>query len=124
MPIAVGLLLSGCYVSTEYGKYPDGKFVQKTSLVREWTAQDGGLVLSDDDSFTATGLVLEYFHCSADGLREKSGRGTWSMSKGRESTSVLIDFDDGCSATLWTGESAGETVLWAPQAEDDTLILT
>ncbi|WP_155054073.1 hypothetical protein [Streptomyces blattellae] len=124
LPVAAGLLLSGCYVSTEYGKYPEGKIVQTASLVREWTAQDVELALSQNGAFSAAGLTLSYFQCPVDDVvREKSGSGTWHTLDDGESTDVLIEFEDGCSATLWAGESEGKTVLWATQGDEDEVLI-
>lgn len=116
-------LLSGCYVDTGYGQFPESAFVKKETLIREWATQDAELTLSDNGSFMASKLTLQYYQCRTDGLREKSGKGTWTTSKGRESTSVFIDFENGCYATLWAGTFEGQPVLWAPQADDDALIL-
>lgn len=123
LPAAAVLLVSGCYVSTDYGLYPQGKLVQKASLVREWSGDGAELVLKQNEIFSATGLTLKYFECPSDGLQEKSGDGTWSSIDDGDSTSVLIRFGGGCSATLWTGESEGKTVLWATQEDENQVLV-
>ncbi|MCX5557284.1 hypothetical protein [Streptomyces sp. NBC_00038] len=123
VPTVAVLLVSGCYVSTDYGQYPEGKLVQNASLVRIWTGEGAELALKENKVFSAAGLTLKYFSCSSEGLQKKSGDGTWSSIDDGDSTSVLIRFEDGCSATMWTGESEGKTVLWATQ-EDENKVLT
>ncbi|MFC9846307.1 hypothetical protein ACFWFF_05485 [Streptomyces sp. NPDC060223] len=123
IPAVAVLLVSSCYVSTDYGRYPEGKLVQSGSLVRNWTGEAAELALKEDKGFSATGLNLKYFSCPLDGLRMKSGDGTWSSIDDGDSTSVLLRFEDGCTATMWTGESGGKTVLWATQ-EDENQVLT
>lgn len=116
--------VSSCYASTDYGTYPEGKIVQSGSLVREWTGEGEQLVLKANDAFSASRLQLRYFQCPSDGIQRKSGDGSWSTIEDGGSTSVLIRFEDGCSATLWAGESEGRTVLWATQGgEGRALIL-
>ncbi|MEU5667066.1 hypothetical protein [Streptomyces longwoodensis] len=121
--LAAGLLLSGCYVSTDYNRFPDGKVIGRATLTREWTGDGASLVLRDGGAFSASGLKLEYFECELGGVREKSGGGTWISLDDSDSTSVLVDFSDGCSATLWAGESDGKTVLWATQADDQEALI-
>jgi hypothetical protein len=123
IPSGVVLLVSGCYVSTDYGQYPEGKPVQNGSLMRNWSGEGAELALKENKGFSATGLTLKYFSCPSDGLRKKSGDGTWSSIDDGDSTSVLLRFEDGCTATMWTGESEGKTVLWATQ-EDENQVLT
>lgn len=106
-------LASGCYASTGYDAYPKGKLVHSASLVRDWVDEETRLTLNADGSFSADRLSLEYFECSASGVQTMSGAGTWSTVEGRESTSVLLGFSSGCSATLWAGESSGKAVLWS-----------
>lgn len=118
MPAVAVLLVSGCYVSTEYGRYPEGRLVQSAALVRIWAGEGAELALKENEVPSAAGLTLKYFSCPADGLQKKSGDGTWSSIDGGDSTSVLIHFEDGCSATMWTGESEGKTVLWATQEDE------
>jgi hypothetical protein len=122
-PTIAVLLVSGCYVSTDYGQYPEGKPVQNASLVRNWAGEGAELALKENKVFSAAGLTLKYSSCPSDGLRKKSGGGTWSSIDDGDSTSVLLRFEDGCTATMWTGESEGKTVLWATQ-EDENQVLT
>ncbi|MFF9163791.1 hypothetical protein ACF081_26545 [Streptomyces longwoodensis] len=121
--LAAGLLLSGCYVSTDYNRFPDGKVIGRATLTREWTGDGASLVLRGGGAFSASGLKLEYFECELGGVRKKSGGGTWTSLDDSDSTSVLVDFSDGCSATLWAGESDGKTVLWATQADDQEALI-
>lgn len=123
VPAVAVLLVSGCYASTDYGRYPEGKLVQNAALVRTWAGEGAELALKENKVFSAVGLTLKYFSCPADGLRNKSGDGTWSSIDDGDSTSVLIRFEDGCTATMWTGESEGKTVLWAT-TEDENQVLT
>jgi hypothetical protein len=120
---AVALLLSGCYVSTEYEIHPEGKVIQRASLVREWTGDGAELALKEGGSFSAADLTLEYFECSSGGMQKESGSGTWSSLDSDGTTSILIRFEDGCSATLWAGEAEARTVLWATQPGDDQALI-
>ncbi|MFE4666740.1 hypothetical protein ACFRI7_18095 [Streptomyces sp. NPDC056716] len=119
----MGLLMSACYVSTDYDRYPEGKLVADAELVREWTGEGAELSLRGDATFSASALLLEYFSCSSSGVQRKSGQGTWDTIEDRGVTSVLIRFGDGCSASMWTGMSEGKTVLWATQAGESELLI-
>ncbi|MFC4331977.1 hypothetical protein ACFPC0_30270 [Streptomyces andamanensis] len=121
MPLVI-LLASGCYVATDYEKYPAGRFVSAASLVRTWKAGAGALELRRDAKFTASRLKLEYFGCSRDGVREKDGAGTWSNDRGRRRSEVLLRFDDGCTTSLWAGAVDGRTVLWSEYGDSGRLV--
>jgi hypothetical protein len=121
--LVTGPLLSGCYVSTDYSRFPEKKVIGRATLTREWTGDGASLVLRNGGALSASGLKLEYFECALGGVRKKSGDGTWTSLEDSDSTSVLVDFSDGCSATLWAGESDGKTVLWAPQADDQEVMI-
>lgn len=116
-------VVSGCYSSTEYDKYPKGRFAAEGSLVGKWKAGHALLALEKSGSFIATELKLEYFECSSGGVREKSGDGKWSASEGRQSTEVVVKFQDGCSATLWAGESDGADVLWSNYSDRQQVLV-
>ncbi|MEU2737380.1 hypothetical protein ABZ656_18730 [Streptomyces sp. NPDC007095] len=118
------LLASGCYASTDYEKYPKGKFVERSSLVKSWGGESSSLQLKSDGKFSTVKLELEYFECSTGGVLKKSGDGAWETEKGRQSSEILLRFEDGCSATLWAGESGGKVVLWSTVTDSDrTLVL-
>ncbi|MGW1728780.1 hypothetical protein ACWCQK_38685 [Streptomyces sp. NPDC002306] len=121
---ALILLVSGCYVSTDYEKYPEGRFVSTTSLVRVWKSGSSTLDLQRDGKYKATRLKLEYFSCSGEGAEEKSGDGDWVASKGRQKTKVLLQFSDGCNATVWVGVVNGHTVLWGEYGDGGNQIMT
>ncbi|MEW2305896.1 hypothetical protein AB0958_39065 [Streptomyces sp. NPDC006655] len=115
------LLLSGCYASTDYEKYPEGRFVSTASLIRIWKSGSATLDLQKNGNFTASDIKLEYFSCSGDGVKEKGGNGTWSSGKGRQRSEVLLRFNDGCTATLWAGATNGHTVLWGEYGDDNQI---
>ncbi|MGW2573005.1 hypothetical protein [Streptomyces sp. NPDC001537] len=119
--LAATLLLSGCYSSTDYEKYPEGRFVSATSLIRVWKSGSASLDLQKDGSFRASRIKLEYFSCPTGGIGEKGGAGTWSSDKGRQRSEVLLRFNDGCTATLWAGATNGHTVLWGEYGDDDQI---
>ncbi|MET8824952.1 hypothetical protein ABZX33_03455 [Streptomyces sp. NPDC004608] len=112
-------------MSTDYDRYPEGKLVSDAELVQVWSGAGAELSLRGDDTFSASALPLEYFECGSEGMRKKSGQGTWSTITGGGATYVLLRFEDDCAGTLWAGVSEGdETVLWASEAQDrDPLIL-
>ncbi|GGZ66347.1 hypothetical protein [Streptomyces bluensis] len=91
--------------------------------MREWAGDGAELALKENATFSAAGLMLEYFECSSGGIQKKSGGGTWTTIEDGDTTTVLIDFQDGCSATLWAGESEGKTVLWATQADEAEVLI-
>jgi hypothetical protein len=118
----IALLVSGCYASTDYEKYPEGRFVTTASLVRAWKAGSAALNLQQNGKFTASQLKLEYFSCPGDGVRKKDGEGTWSSDKGRQRSEVLLRFNDGCTATLWAGVTDGNAVLWSDYSDRDQIL--
>lgn len=120
VPVVV-LIVSGCYASTDYEKYPAGRFVSAASLARTWKRGAGTLDLQQGAKFTASRLMLEYFSCSRDGVREKDGAGTWRSDRGRQRSEVLLRFDDGCTTTLWAGVVDGRTVLWSEYGDSGQL---
>ncbi|MEV6759169.1 hypothetical protein AB0N16_00670 [Streptomyces sp. NPDC051105] len=113
------LFLSGCYASTNYEKYPEGRFVSTDSLIRVWKSGSATLDLQKNGNFTANRIKLEYFSCPGSGVKEKDGDGTWSSDKGRQRSEVLLRFNDGCTATLWAGAMNGRTVLWGEYGDSD-----
>ena len=115
-------LTSGCYASTDYEKYPEGRFASTAAFVRTWKTGSGVLDLQQHAQFTASRLKLEYFSCSRDGVREKDGEGTWSSDKGRQRSEVLLRFNDGCTATLWAGSTDGHDVLWAEYSDSGQVV--
>ncbi|MGR3875654.1 hypothetical protein ACUXZZ_44755 [Streptomyces graminifolii] len=116
-------LVSGCYASTDYEKYPEGRFVSTASLVRDWRTGSTSLNLQQNAKFSASRLKLEYFSCPKDGIHEKDGDGTWSSDKGRQRSEVLLRFNDGCTATLWAGVTNGHAVLWGDYSGADKIVI-
>lgn len=121
--LASSLFGVACAGTYDTGGFPEASFVQESLLVREWKAGDSSIGLEAAGKFSSASLRLEYFSCSSNGVREKSGSGTWESSAGEQRTEVFLKFDDGCSATLWAGKSGDRTVLWGQLGDSGIVIL-
>jgi hypothetical protein len=69
LPLGMVLMASSCYVSTDYGLYPQGKLVEDASLIRDWKGGGAELGLRERYTFSAAGLTLEYFECLSEGIQ-------------------------------------------------------
>ncbi|MDX3387586.1 hypothetical protein PV682_40005 [Streptomyces niveiscabiei] len=118
MLTVVAILTSGCYVDTGQGKYPESKYMASESLVGRWKGS-GSIELDAAGRFSTKELKIEYFQCSPSGLSKKTGVGSWDVEEEGGGTTVSLRFDDGCSASLWAGESHGKAVLWSVDTETD-----
>ncbi|MFJ3594865.1 hypothetical protein ACIQUY_40215 [Streptomyces sp. NPDC090231] len=70
----------------------------------------------------AVDVLGNYFECSnsrAGGVREKSGRGVWHVRKSMGTSTVFLDFEDKCYATISVGEYKHEIVLWNKTEDDE-----
>lgn len=113
-PCFVGALLVWTSCAPLGDPYPEKGAAKPRPLVREWKNGDTGatLDLRAKGKFTVKNLRAQYSSCSSRGLHTKSGEGTWKSLDVAGSTSVVLDFSDGCDTTLYFGEESGDPVLY------------
>ncbi|MDX3354643.1 hypothetical protein PV703_15270 [Streptomyces sp. ME01-24h] len=121
--IAFVALCTGC--AADYGiEFPEGRVVDSGALVRRWASGESWLSLQSGGKFAANALRLEYYSCVPGGeVQVKRGQGVWRHADVNGATTVYLEYDDGCSATMWLGDYEGRTVLWAEPEQNVVMAL-
>lgn len=121
--VILASLSAACASTSDTGGLPEGIFVPQDSVATKWISGNSAIRIAADGRFSGNSVTLNYYNCETDGVRAKSGDGKWETVKGRQRTELLLEFDDGCTATLWAGKGDEGVVLWGYGKNDDLFIL-
>lgn len=123
LALVSSLFLAACVATYDTGGFPEGEFLPDGEIVGQWKSGNSSLTLEESGSFSSKSLILGYYNCASNGVREKTGKGEWATRKGRQRTEVLLKFDDGCSAKLWVGKNDTKVVLWGYGRHEEAMVL-
>lgn len=116
------VLCVGC--AADYGKeLPEDRVADSNALIRKWVSGKSWLSLQEGGRFNSNALQLEYFSCVSGEVQVKRGNGTWRHADVNGTTTIYLEYGDGCSATMWLGKYRGRLVLWAEPEQDVVMAL-
>jgi hypothetical protein len=127
----ISLVVAGCAATPggSGGELPKDRKMKISELARVWSSGASRLRLNSAGNFSSSHLVAEYFSCpSADPnsggvVERKTGSGDWINDNSNGDTTVFLKFSDGCTATFWSGQKNGNSILWTQGKDSENVII-